>query len=481
MTQCNPASDVDSPDLGSPDHSSSGSPIQLSKIGRREVVADFDGGRLTSDAGLLLLREVDQQIGLTDAINEAIPDPRAPGYIVHEQRELLAQRLYALAAGYEDGNDHDSLRHDPTLQTAAGRQPETDEPLASPATLCRLENRITRKTIVRLHKVLLEQFFQAYEQVGQEQAGQETWGAPPESITLDLDATDDRVYCQQEGRFYHGYYKGYCYLPLYVFAGEHLLVAYLRRSNIDAVKHARAVVKLLVDAIRERWPEVKITIRGDSGFCRWKLMRWCDKNDVTYIFGLARNKVLQKEMEPLFKEVEAWTEATGVNRRRFHEFQYEAGSWDRERRVIGKAEVTGKGRNPRFIVTNEQQTGGRSLYETGYCERGEMENHIKDQQLSLFADRTSCSSMLGNQFRLLLSGFASVLYERLRKLALQDTKLEQAEPSTIRVKLIKIAARVSVTVRRVVFHLASSHPAESLFRLASERLARRFASVIDTG
>lgn len=447
----------------------SSAPVRLSKVQRRDVLTDFDGGRLTSDAGLLLLREVDQQIGLLDAINAAIPDPRHPLYIIHEQRELLAQRIYAIAAGYEDGNDHDALRHDPTLQTVAGREPDEEKPLASPATLCRLENRITRATIWRLHKVLIDQYLQAYD-------------GPPESIILDLDATDDTLHGDQEGRFYHGYYRGYCYLPLYVFADEHPLVSYLRPSNIDGAKHSRAVVKLLVGAIRQYWPDVKITIRGDSGFCRWKLLRWCDNHDVTYVVGLARNSVLEADLEPVIRQVEIYREVTGINHRRFHEFRYAAGTWDRERRVIGKAELTGKGRNPRFIVTNDEETSARELYETVYCARGEMENHIKEQQLSLFADRTSCSSLLGNQFRMLLSAFASVLYENFRRRALHDTKFERAEASTVRTRLIKVAARVTMSVRRVVFHLSSHHPCERLFRLALTRLGIPAATpLLDTG
>jgi hypothetical protein len=416
------------------------------------VEADFDGGRLTSDAGLLVLREVDQRLGLIDAVNQAIPDPRDPRYVIHHQRELLAQRIFAIAAGYEDENDHGQLRYDPALQVASEREPDEDQPLGSPSTLCRLENRVSRQTIARLHQVLVDQFLASYD-------------SPPGEIVLDLDATDDPLHGAQEGRFFHGYYKCYCYLPLYVFCGSHLLVALLRPSNIDAAKHSRAVVRLLVRAIRQQWPQTRIILRGDSGFCRWRLMRWCEKNRVDYIFGLARNRRLQEAMEPLMREAETAFEASGQKVRRFAWLDYGARSWDRGRRVIAKAERLSKGRNPRFVVTT-LQGDPQELYETTYCARGEMENRIKEQQLMLFADRTSCSAMLANQFRLLLSGLAYTLLDGLRRIALAGTEMCVAQCDTLRLKLIKVAARVRITARRVVFHLASSSPAEPLLRHA---------------
>ena len=423
--------------------------LVVSSLGRRRVEADFEGGRLTSDAGLLLLREVDRRLQLIDTVDAAIPDPRDPRYTTHDQRELLAQRILAIAAGYEDENDHQTLRSDPALQTASGRMPEVDQPLGSPSTLCRLENRISRRTIWRLHEVLVEKFLDSYHE-------------PPAEITLDLDATDDPTHGEQEGRFFHGYYRHYCYLPLYVFCGEHLLCGYLRPSNIDAAKHSRAIVKLLIEKIRQRWPGVRITLRGDSGFCRWRLMRWCEKHDVKYVFGLARNVRLQELSGELGAEAESRYQATGEKQRLFGEFDYAAASWDRERRVIVKAERLAKGANPRYIVTNlegEPQT----LYDEVYCARGEMENRIKEQQLGLFADRTSCHALVANQFRLLLSGFAYTLLKGLRRLALQGTEYANAQASTLRLKLVKVAARVRVTARRVVFHLATSYPLHDLF------------------
>lgn len=419
--------------------------------GRRQIVADFLGGRLTTDGGALLLREVDRRLGLTDAINECIPDPRDPRFTIHEQRTMLAQRIVSLALGYEDLNDQQTMREDPALQLAAGCSPEADQPMASPSTLCRLENRITRQTLVKLAALLVEQFLNSHDT------------APPE-ITLDFDATDDRIHGTQEQRFFHGYYKSYCFLPLYVFCGDQLLCAYLRPSKIDAAKHARAIVKLLVAAIRKRWPDVKITIRGDSGFCRWRLMRWCDNHGVSYIFGLARNKVLEGRIAELLKEAESTYEAAnGQKQRMFGETFYAAKSWDRRRRVVMKAERLPAGPNTRFVVTNLEGTP-QSLYDDNYVQRGEMENRIKEQQLMLFADRTSCHDFLANHFRLLLSSFAYVLVETLRRDHLADTELAEAQVNTIRLKVLKVAARVVTSVRRVIFHCSSSYPHQDLFR-----------------
>lgn len=424
--------------------------LVLSRLDRRRVEADFSGGRLTSDAGLLLVREIDRKLGLLDAANQAIPDPRNPAAITHEQRELLAQRVFALVAGYEDGNDHQALRCDPALQLAAGREPNEDRPLGSPATLCRLENRVTRGSIVRLHEVLVEQFLASYD-------------APPPEIVLDLDATDDPTHGNQEGRFFHGYYGHYCYLPLYVFCGQHLLCAYLRPSNIDAAKHSRAITKLLVERIRQQWPETKIILRGDSGFCRWRLLRWCDKHDVYYVFGLARNTRLERELKPTMAAAQAAFEATSQKQRLFAELCYAAETWDRPRRVIGKAEYTSQGPNPRFVVTNLPDEAA-SLYDDRYCPRGDMENRIKEQQLMLFADRTSCSKMLANQFRLLLSGLAYTLLGGLRRLGCGEAAEGQWQSATLRVRIIKVAARVWVSARRIFFQLPTACPVESLFR-----------------
>ena len=414
------------------------------------VVADFHGGRLTTDAGALLLREVAERLGLFDALDHAIPDPRWLPIVVHDQRAMLAQRIIAIALGYEDLNDHQTLRCDPALQLAAGKVPDREMPLASPPTLCRLENRVDRKSLVRISEVLVDQFIAAHPR-------------PPESLILDFDATDDLIHGKQEGRFFHGYYDHHCFLPLYVFCGDELLTAYLRPSNIDAAKHSRAVLKLLVGKLRAAWPAVKITIRGDSGFCRWRLMRWCDSRGIGYVIGLAKNKVLERAARDEIDRAERQFRRTGQPQRVFGSFSYAAGSWDRTRRVIAKAEHTAQGPNPRFVVVNVPGDP-QELYEDVYCQRGEMENRIKEQQLGLFADRTSCHRFLANQFRLLLSSAAYVLVQALRRTALAGTELARAQVGTIRLKLFKVAARVVVTVRRVVFHLSSSYPYQAVFR-----------------
>jgi Transposase DDE domain group 1 len=392
-------------------------PLYFSSLGPKAVVADFQGGPLTTDAGALLLREVADRVGLFDALNAAIPDPRNPVLILHDQRAMIAQRVTAIALGYEDLNDHQDLRTDPMLQLAAGQPPEPELPLASPPTLCRLENRITRRSLVRIADVLLDQFIASHTR-------------PPEHLILDFDATDDPVHGHQERRFFHGYYDHHCFLPLYVFCGDELLVAYLRPSNIDAAKHARAVLKLLVRKLRAAWPEVKITIRGDSGFCRWRLMRWCDSHGIGYVLGLAKNPALQRAACDEITRAQWQFQRTGQEQRLFGAFAYAASTWDRPRRVIVKAEHTAQGANPRFIVANVPGDP-QQLYEHVYCQRGEMENRIKEQQLDLFADRTSCHRFLANQFRLLLSSAAYVLVQALRRTALVGTELTQAQVGTI--------------------------------------------------
>jgi hypothetical protein len=317
-------------------------------------------GAITSDGGALLLREVDRQIGLIDALNEVIPDPRNPALITHDQRTLLAQRIFAIALGNEDLNDHQHLRDDPLMQIVTERGVDPEQPLASPPTLCRLENRITHKTLFDMSTVIVETFIRSFK-------------TPPKELMFDFDATDDLIHGNQIGRFFHGYYDHYCFLPLYVFCDDQLLVAYLRPSNIDPSKHTRAIVKLLVQRLRQQWPEVKITIRGDSGFCRWRLMRWCDRHGVNYILGLARNQVLEKMAQPHMQTAAEAFEQTHEKQRHFHDLDYAAQTWDRPRRVILKAEHLEQGPNARFVVTNlpgEPQP----LYDELYCQRGEMEN-----------------------------------------------------------------------------------------------------------
>ncbi len=436
-------------------------PLTFSSLGRREIHADFSGGQITSDAGVLLLREADRQIGLIDALNDALPDPRNPRFITHPQRGLLAQRIFALAAGCEDLNDHQHLRDDPLWQLAT-EHPEVDgtATLASPPTLCRLENRVTRESLVRIANVLVDRFLAAH-------------ATPPEEIVLDFDATDDPVHGHQEHRFFHGYYDQYCFLPLYVFAGDHLLCAYLRPSKIDAAKHSRVILKWLVTRFRERWPQVRIVVRADSGFCRWRMLRWCDRHRVSYLIGLTRNSRLEECLAPAQQQAKEAVLADHHPHRVFTEFAYAAKSWDRERRVIAKAEhlpggTDGKA-NPRFVVTN-LAGDGQHLYEAVYCQRGDMENRIKEQQLMLFADRTSCHKFVANQFRVLLAAAAYVLVSHVRRVGLTGTEYATATVQTIRLKLFKVGAWVRRSVRRWVVRMSGGYPWADLFVTVAVRL-----------
>ena len=437
-------------------------PVLFSSLGRQEVRADFAGGTLTSDGGGLLLREVDRRLGLVDALAGCLTDPRDPAKIVHEQRTMLAQRILGIALGYEDLNDHDELRRDPLFSVLAEQTPRVGEqgalrdPLASSPTLCRLENRVGRKALVRMSAVLVEQFIASFDQ-------------PPDELVLDFDPTDLPVHGQQEQRFFHGFYGHYCFLPLYVFCGSQLLVAYLRPSNIDAPLHTRAILKLLVTRLRQTWPKVRIVLRADSSFARWKLLRWCEKNRVFYVVGLARNKVLERMAAPFMQAAEAQYERTRQKVRNFHEFHYAAGTWNCRRRVIVKAERLEQGPNVRFVLTNLDAPPA-AIYDERYTPRGDMENRIKEQQLMLFATRASCHAFAANQFRLLLSAAAYVLIEHLRRTALANTELQAAQADTIRLKLLKVAARVVISVRRVVLHLSSAYPLQNLFRRIAARL-----------
>ena len=430
--------------------------ITFTPCQRQQLLARFDGGKITSDAGALLLREVAHKSRLFGRMAAAIPDPRDPDLIEHEQQTMLAQRVLGIACGWEDLNDHHGLRIDPLMQVASEREVDQDRPLASPATLCRLENRISRASCVKLSELLVELFIESFD-------------SPPKELILDFDATDDPIHGDQEGRFFHGYYDNYCYLPLYVFCGDKLLVCYLRPSNIDAARHSRAILKLLVDRLRQAWPGVKIIFRGDSGFCRWKLMRWCDRHQVDYVIGLARNKRLEKMTEPAMLLAKQQYEHSGQDQRLFTELSYAAGSWDRERRVIHKAEHNRHGDNPRYIVTSLSEDP-KLLYDQRYCARGEMENRIKEQQLGLFAGRTSCHHFIANQFRLLLSSFAYTLIQTLRSTALAGTELANAQAGTIRNKLLKIGAVVTTSVRRIVLQLSSAYPLKELFQEIVQRL-----------
>jgi len=427
--------------------------IDFGCVGRRVIDADFSGGDLSSDGGLLLLRQVDRHLGLSRAAAAAIPDPRDPERIRHSLRDLLAQRLYGLCCGYEDLNDHQALRDDVLMQTAVGRA----EALASAPTFSRLENRATRAQAWALHGVLIEQFIASHK-------------TAPEELVLDIDASDVPLHGAQELSQFHAYYDHHCYLPLYVFCGQAMLACYLRPSKIDGAKHAAAVIKLLVTRLRQAWPNTRLIVRGDSGFCRRRLLQWCERSGVGYVIGLARNARLHAVVELAEASLADAYAAGGTKQRLIGEFDYAAKSWPHERRVITRLEYGSQGTNPRFIVTNLEGDPVQ-LYEHLYCQRGEAENRIKEAQLDLFGTRASCSRFIANQFRLLLAALAYTLMQRLRALALQATELERASAATIRVRLLKIGAAILRNTRRVRVMLASHHPLRKLFATAATRLA----------
>jgi hypothetical protein len=420
---------------------------------RRRVQANFAGGEITSDGGVLLLRQADRVLGLSEAVAQALGDARRQASCWHDGVSLLRQRVYGLALGYEDLNDHDTLRRDLMLQTGVDR----DEQLASASTLCRWENRADREAAWRMHEILVAQFIATFKRA-------------PKRLVLDFDATDDAVHGRQEGRFFHGYYDHYCFLPLYVFCKDQLLVSYLRPSKIDGAKHAWAILALLAKRLRQVWPKVKIIFRGDSGFCRWRMLAWCERHNVGYIVGIAKNKRLNRLAKVYLEAARHEFETSGRKQRRFSECRYAADTWDRPRRVLIKAEHTAKGSNPRYVVTNLEGDPQR-LYDRLYCARGEMENRIKEQQIDLFADRTSCSAWWPNQFRLLLSSLAYTLLEAIRRLALHGTELARAYVGTVRLKLLKIGAVVLRNTRRVRVLLSSSYPYQDLFLRVAARLA----------
>jgi len=427
--------------------------FQFPRVNCRVVEASFSGGDITSDGDVLLLRQADRLLGLSEALAQALTDPRRAASCDHDLKSLLRQRLYAIALGYEDLNDHEALRQDVALQTAV----ERDRCLASASTLCRFESRADRESAWRLHEVLVDQFIASFKR-------------PPKKLILDFDATDDPVHGEQDGRFFHGFYRHYCFLPLYVFCGDQLLVSYLRPSNIDAAKHSWAILSLLVRRLRQVWPKVRIIFRADSGFCRWKMLRWCDRHEVGYIVGLAKNKRLNRLTASLQDEAAACFAATGHKVRWFTDLHYGARSWDRARRVIAKIEYSQHGVNPRYVVTN-LKGDTKHLYDKIYCARGDMENRIKENQLDMFADRTSCQRWWPNQFRLLLSSLAYTLIEAIRRIALKGTELANAYVGTIRLKLFKIGAVILKNTRRIRFLLASGCPYQELYFLVAHRLA----------
>ena len=450
-------------------------------INRREVKGEFSGGAITSDGGGLLLREVEQKYGIIRQFAQSFKDYRDPDLIEHTLFELVAQRVYGLALGYEDLNDHEDLRRDPLLATLVNKTDPTGQDrvrkrdkgkaLAGKSTLNRLEltpadaNATSRyKKIVaqgeEIERFFVDVFLRLHPKV-------------PTRIVLDLDATDDPLHGDQEGRFFHGYYREYCYLPLYIFCGEALLCAKLRESNVDAADGVTEELERIVRQIRTKWPDVQIVLRGDSGFCREGIMSWCEEHTIEYVLGFSKNERLKKIIAEEMEQAKRMYEENGKASRVYKDFMYKTlKSWSRERRVIGKAEYLSKGVNPRFVVTSlsPKHIDAKTLYEKEYCARGEMENRIKEQQLYLFSDRTSTSIMRANQLRLWFSSVAYVLVNALRTFGLKGTEMSRAQCHTIREKLIKIGAMIKVSVRRVLIMLASGYPYQAIFAAAYRNL-----------
>jgi hypothetical protein len=457
--------------------------LEFHGLGRRVVVGEFDGGKISSDSGGLLLREVEQRTHILKRLAGCFVDYRGPGQIEHTVESLIKQRVMGLALGYEDLNDHDALRQDPLLAllsdvadpTGQGRRRDQDKgcALAGKSTLNRLEltpldaDAASRYKKIVAHpeamdELLVDLFLEAYE-------------TAPGEIILDVDATDDPLHGHQEGRFFHGYYRHYCYLPLYIFSGEQLLCARLRPANQDAAAGTKEEVERIIGRIRLHWPRTRIIIRGDAGFCREELMGWCEAHGVDYVLGLAKNSRLKAAIAAEMAEAKARHEATGQAARVFGDFRYRTQkSWSCERRLIGKAEHLARGENPRFVVTSlsADELDARAVYEDLYCARGDMENRIKEQQLALFADRTSTHEMRSNQLRLYFSSFAYVLLQTLRRLGLEGTSMARAQCDSIRLKLFKIGAHIRLSVRRVRIAFSESYPYAGLYQEILRKLQR---------
>jgi len=456
-TQCNP------------------SQLEFHALGQRKVVTKFDGGNITSDAGGLLLRETEKRTGILKGFADCFEDLRNQKMIEHPIADLITQRVYGLALGYEDLNDHDNLRQDPLVALLVGkedpegetrvRQRDKGKAMAGKSTLNRLELTPAKPTAEeqRYKKIIMkpEQIDQLFVDIFLQAHGE-----APEEIILDVDATDDPLYGKQENRFFHGYYMNYCYLPLYIFCGEFLLCARLRPSNIDASEGTVEELERIVSQIRSAWPEVRIVVRGDSSFCREEIMSWCEAQKIDYVFGFAKNERIKAIIREELQRAQQLYEETKEAARVFKDFRYQTlHSWTRERRLVAKAEYLAKGANPRFVATSikTEQMDTRTLYEQLYCGRGDMENRIKEQQLWLFADRTSAGRMRANQLRLYFSSVAYMLMQALRRLGLRGTQMAKAQCNTIRLKLLKIGAQIKITVRKVWVSLAGGYPYIDLF------------------
>lgn len=460
-------------------------PLLFQPHGRREVVADFDGGAITSDAGGLLLREVEERFGIIRQFAGCFTDHRDEELVEFSVEELLAQRVMGLALGYEDLNDHEQLRHDPLLALLCGRKDITGanrlslqdqgKPLAGKSTLNRLELTLAGASEKSRYKKIVASISQLQETLIDVFIRMQAKQGVPEELVLDFDATDNPIHGDQIGKFFHGYYKNYCFLPLYCFCEGWPLLALLRPSNIDACLGTVDALSKIVPRLRKAWPNVRIIVRGDSGFCRESIMHWCEENKVDYVFGLAKNTRLLNIIGKELHEAQVLFEQTRAASRVFKDFQYRTHkSWSKSRRVIGKAEHLSKGSNPRFVVTSlsGKRIPAQPLYENLYCARGEMENRIKEQQLFLFADRTSTHGMRSNQLRVLFSAMAYVLHKALKEFGLKGTSMARAQVNTIRSKLLKIGGRITVSVRRVVLSLSQAYPYQELFRQILGNLRR---------
>ena len=443
MTECNTSNSLFQAEL-------------FPKIQGRKIKVNFDGGNVSSDGGVLLLKQVDRNLKLTTRLASICKkyDTRQEGKIEHDVRTMLIQRIYAIACGYEDLNDHNDLRRDIAWQTVAEKTKE----LASTSTLCRFENTSIRAMCMELMNYMIDLFIESFKR-------------SPEEIILDFDNTNNTIHGKQEGRFFHGYYDEYCFLPLYVYSGEKLVTAFLQPSDEDGAKHAGAVLKIISEKLRKKWPDVKIIYRGDSGFARKRHLHWCEKNNIDYIIGFSKNNRLEDELSDVMKEAEDLYQKTGEKVKLYKKFRYAAGSWNgRNRNVIGKAEFSQYGKNPRFILTT-LDGAPKQLYEDVYCFRGEMENRLKEQKLGLFSDRTSAHKWWTNQFRILLAAFAYILFEEMRNTALKDTVLEKAQVGTIRLKLLKIGAVITRNTRTIMFRLSSACTCKNIFWKVAEAFA----------
>ena len=469
------------------ENSSTPTQIEFESVGARKLVASFDAEHISSDGGVVLLREVDQRFKLLKKFAACFKDHRDPELIEHEVEHLVRQRVLGIACGYEDLNDHGALREDPLFAAVVGKadplglkrrgKKDKGHPLASPSTLNRLEltpadatGESRYRKVVYDAEAIADFFVDAYLDANPKR---------PKEIILDLDATDDLIHGTQEGRFFHGYYGNYCYLPLYIFAGDFLLCATLRKSDIDASKGSVEELQRIIERIRKRWPKTRLVLRADSGFARDEIMSWAEKNDVDFIFGLAQNSRLRELIKDELETVKLEAEKTGKPARMFRELRYRTlDSWSRQRRVVAKAEQLGDKSNPRFVVTSfsEARWETRALYEELYCARGDMENRIKEQQLDMFADRTSAHTMRANQLRLWFSSVAYVLMNLLRKFGLKGTEYERAQVGTIRLKLLKLGAIVRVSVRRIVLSISVAAPARDAFHRIAVLIAANVPS-----